>query len=97
MRVVLHAPTAGALARARSNLRNLLAASPAAEVRIIANADAVPAALADPDPATDGHLSLCANTLAGRGLTAPPGIATVPAVVQELARLQAGGWVYIRA
>lgn len=97
MRVVLHAPTAGALARARSNLRNLLAASPAAEVRIVANADAVPAAIDAPDPDTDRFLRLCANTLAARGLAAPDGVATVPAAVQELARLQADGWAYIRA
>ena len=97
MRVVLHAPTAEALARARSNLRNLLAANPMAEARIIANADSVPAAIASPDPSTDPFLWLCENTLISRTLTAPPGIPTVPAAVAELARLQAEGWAYIRA
>ena len=97
MRVVLHAPTARALARARSNLRNLLAAQPATEVLIVANAEAVPTAIDAPDPDTDRFLRLCENTLAARGLVAPAGIATVRAAVQELARLQIDGWVYIRA
>jgi uncharacterized protein len=97
MRVVLHAPTAAALERARSNLRNLLAARSAAEVCIVANAEAVATAIDAPDPVTDRYLRLCENTLAARGLVAPTGIATVPAAVQELARLQADGWIYIRA
>jgi len=97
MRVVLHAPTADALIRARSNLKNLLAADPDAEVRIIANADAVPAAIQNPDAETDAHLLLCEKTLKNRGLTAPPEFSTVPAAIQELARLQADGWAYIRA
>jgi len=97
MRLVLHAPTAGALTRARSNLRNLLAAEPTAEVRIVANADAVPTAIDVPDPDTDGFLRLCENTLTARGLVAPPGIATVPAAVLEIVRLQADGWGYLRA
>jgi uncharacterized protein len=33
VRVILHAPTVGALARARSNARNLLRADPTAEIR----------------------------------------------------------------
>lgn len=97
LRVVLHAPTAAALTRARSNLRNLLAEAPDAEVRIIANADGVAAALADPDAAADLHLFLCENTLANRGLDAPAGIPTVPAAVHALATLQRDGWAYIRA
>jgi NitT/TauT family transport system ATP-binding protein len=97
MKIILHAPTASALARARSNLRNLRRAELAAEIRLIANADAVPAALEQPDPDTDGHLFLCQNSLHSRDLAAPAGIATVPAAVQEIARLQAEGWIYIRA
>jgi uncharacterized protein len=97
MRVVLHAPTAGALTRARRNLRNLRAATPDAEVRIVANADAVAAALANPDAVTDRYLSLCENTLQARHLTPPSGIETVAAAVLELVRLQEEGWCYIRA
>jgi intracellular sulfur oxidation DsrE/DsrF family protein len=97
LRVVLHAPTEGALARARSNLRNLLAEAPDTQVRIVANADGVAAALAVPDADADRHLLLCANTLRTRGLEAPAGLATVPAAVHALATLQRNGWLYIRA
>jgi NitT/TauT family transport system ATP-binding protein len=97
VRVALHAPTAGALVRARSNLRNLLRADPTAEVRILANADAVGAALAQPDEVADRHLVLCENTLRAQHRTAPPGVATVPAVIQALVELQSAGWIYVRA
>ncbi len=97
MRIVIHAPTAGALKRARSNLKNLLAARPDAEVRIIANADAVKAATESPDPSCDAHVCLCENTLARMDMKAPEGVATVPAGVEEIARLQSEGWIYIRA
>jgi len=97
MRVVLHAPTADALTRARSNARNLRASAPDNEILILANADAVPAALAAPDPDTDACLRLCGNTLTARGLTAPPEFETVPAVIAELVRLQSEDWFYVRA
>jgi uncharacterized protein len=97
MRVVLHAPTASALQRARSNARNLKARQPEAEILIVTNADGVPAALETRDPETDAGLRVCANTLAARGLKAPEGIATVPAAVETLAQLQIEGWIYIRA
>lgn len=96
-RVILHAPTAGALARARSNLRNLLRADPAAEVRILANAVGAGAAVRERDAETDRFLFLCENSLRAQNLVAPAGIATVPAVVQALVELQAEGWIYIRA
>lgn len=97
LRVVIHAPTAAALKRARSNARNLLRAEPDAEVRIIANAEAAATAVTTPDAETDRHLALCRNSLNAQGLEAPAGIATVPAAVVELVRLQANGWAYIRA
>lgn len=97
MKVLLHAPTADAVRRARSNLRNLLAADSEAEVRIVANAGGVAAALDSPDSATDGYLYLCENTLHSLGLAAPAEIATVAAAVYEIARLQSDGWIYIRA
>jgi intracellular sulfur oxidation DsrE/DsrF family protein len=97
MRVLLHAPTAGALMRARSNLRNLRAANPDAEILIVANADGVAAAIAARDPETDSAVRLCANTLRARRLDAPADLATIPAAVEMLARLQAEGWIYIRA
>jgi uncharacterized protein len=97
VRVVLHAPTEPALVRARSNLRNLRQADPDIEIRILANADAVTAALARPDAEADPNLVLCENSLRARGLAAPAGIATVPAVIHALVELQAAGWTYIRA
>lgn len=95
-RVILHAPTAGALVRARSNLRNLLRAEPSAEVRILANAAGAAAAVRERDPEADRFLFLCENSLRAQALVAPEGIATVPAVVQALIALQAEGWTYIR-
>ena len=97
MKVVLHAPTAGALRRARSNLKNLLKAEPGATALIIANADGVTEAIDHPDHDCDPKMRLCANSLAAKGLTAPEGVLTVRAAVVELARLQAEGWAYIRA
>jgi NitT/TauT family transport system ATP-binding protein len=97
MKILLHAPTAGALGRARANLRNLLRDHPAAEIRIIANAEAVAAALTAPDAEADRYLSLCENTLRSRGLQAGPGAPTVPNAMHAIAMLQQQGWIYIRA
>ena len=96
LRVLLHAPTAEALARARRNARNLITARPEAEVLIIANAAAVASALATPDH-TDPHLRLCGNSLAAQGLDNPAGLPVVEAAVVTLAEYQADGWAYIRA
>ena len=48
LKVVLHAPTADALQRARSNAGNLLREEPGARVKIVLNAQAVIAALDEP-------------------------------------------------
>jgi NitT/TauT family transport system ATP-binding protein len=45
LRLLIHAPTVAALARARSNARNLLRADPTAEVEIVVNGGAVAAAI----------------------------------------------------
>jgi intracellular sulfur oxidation DsrE/DsrF family protein len=97
MKVVFHAPTPGALTRARSNAKNLLRARPDAQVRIVVNADAVAALEDSGDPQTDPMIRVCENTLARQGRAAPPGMATVPAAVVALAELQAEGWAYIRS
>lgn len=96
LRVLLHAPTAEALVRARRNARNLGKARPDAEVLILANAGAVAAALATPDE-TDPLLRLCRNSLAAQGLDNTAGLAEVEAAVVTLAERQAEGWAYIRA
>ena len=55
-KLLIHAPTAKALGRARRNLVNLLAAQPAAHVELVANGAAVAAALAQPAAETDQYL-----------------------------------------
>ena len=97
MKILLHAPTEGALRRARSNFRNLVRDNPAVEVRIIANADAVPAALEERDLEADRVLALCENSLRARNLAAPEGSRTVAVAMRAIAELQQDGWIYIRA
>ena len=58
MKVLLHAPTPSALVRARANAISLRQTDEEAAVVIIANGGAVSAALAHPDPRTDGWLVL---------------------------------------
>lgn len=98
LKILLHAPTPGALARARSNAANLLKNEPAPEVRIVLNADAVAAALDLPDPVTDGLTMLCPNTLARICRVArEPLTVLAEGSVLALARMQGEGWRYIRA
>jgi NitT/TauT family transport system ATP-binding protein len=96
LRVLLHAPTAEALTRARRNAANLHNTRPDAEVLIIANAGAVATAVATPD-VTDSLLRLCHNSLVAQGLDNTRELAEVEAAVVTLAERQANGWVYIRA
>ena len=97
LQLVIHAPDEASLARARSNARNLLAAAPNAQCEIVVNAEAVPAAIDQRDPLTDGLLVLCGNTMRNKGLKAPADLMTVPAAVLHLAERHAAGWQYIRA
>lgn len=96
--IVLHAPDAEGLHRARMNAVNALRAAPQTQVRIIANAAAVAAALDTPHPDTDGLTYLCPNSLnaLGRTAAAPLQVLCEPAVL-ALARLQKYGWAYIRS
>ena len=96
--IVLHAPDADSLQRARNNAVNALRADPATQIRIIANAGGVAAALEQPHEATDALLWLCPNTLKNLERTPPAPLKVLDgAAVLELARLQTEGWVYIRA
>lgn len=98
LKILLHAPTAGALARARSNAANLRQLAPEAEVLILLNADAVAAALDAPDAAADAQTLVCPNTLRKIQRTAPAPLTVLPeASMLALARLQREGWSYIRA
>ncbi|HWI83720.1 hypothetical protein [Ramlibacter sp.] len=98
IRIVLHAPTAAALKRARSNAGNLQAAQPRPLVRIVVNAEAVAAALDEPSPAADAITLVCRNTLNKLGRSAPAPLAILEeGAVLGLARMQREGWSYIRA
>lgn len=98
LHLVLHAPDAEGLQRARMNAVNALRAEPQTQVRIIANAAAVAAALDEPHEEADTLTYLCPNTLAHlvRESRAPLQVLAEPAVL-ALARLQKYGWAYIRS
>lgn len=97
LRVLIHAPTPAALERARNSAANLRKASPDADVRIIANAQAVGAALDAPSE-QDALTWLCPNTLANTGRQARAPLQVLPqAAILALALQQQAGWVYIRA
>lgn len=97
LRVLIHAPTAGAVKRARSNAANLLSANADAEVRIVVNGDGVAAVLDAPFADIDQYTLVCANTLNRIGRTATDPLRTVPAAVLALVEMQNDGWVYLRA
>lgn len=98
MKVILHAPTMPALERARNNAVNLKRGCPDAHVRIIANAQAVGAALDIAHEQLDAITWLCPISLdrVGRENREPLQVLTGPAVL-EMVRLQQEGWVYVRA
>lgn len=98
MRVLLHAPTAGALARARNNAMNLLKEGGDVVVVIVVNGDAVAAALDTPQAAADALTLVCPNTLRKLQRDAPAPLTVLPnAAVFALAAMQDEGWRYIRA
>ncbi len=97
LKIVLHAPTPGALTRARSNATNLRNAEPNAQIRIVANGEAINQAVAERDAGTDECLVLCNNSLKKKALEAPEGIEVTTAGILLLAQLQQEGWIYIRA
>ena len=97
MKLVIHAPTPEAVARARSNAKNFKTARPDAEVRIVVNAGGVGFALDHPDPETDGWLLICGNTLTRQARAAPDRLMVVEAAIVALAEMQADGWAYARA
>jgi uncharacterized protein len=98
IRIVLHAPTASAVTRARNNAANLLKQSAPVEVRIVVNAEAVRVALDEPDPAGDALTLVCPNTLSRIGRLAPEPLTVLDeAAVLAIARMQADGWYYIRS
>lgn len=97
LRVLIHAPTASGVTRARNNAVNLLAAAPGTEVRILVNAEGVGALLDAPRPETDALTLVCANTLRRIGRVAEAPLQTVPASILSIAQMQREGWCYVRA
>ncbi|VTU13216.1 hypothetical protein SRS16CHR_00456 [Variovorax sp. SRS16] len=98
IRILLHAPTGSALQRARNNAANILKDDPAADVRIVVNAEAVAAALDQPDPAADARTWVCPNTLRRLSREPAASMTVLPhAAALALALLQREGWIYVRA
>lgn len=98
LHIILHAPTASSLKRARSNAANLSREAPDAIVRIIANAEAVAAAIESPDAHTDALTWLCPNTLKKMAVNAPGHLHVLDeGAVLAIAKMQAEGWCYIRS
>lgn len=98
IRLLIHAPTAESLARARANARNLLKADPDAAVEIVVNAAGARAAVEGPStPPGEVEPILCRNSIVNMGLAAPEGARIVEAAVLHIARRQTEGWAYMRA
>lgn len=98
LRIVLHAPSPGALKRARSNAANLARATPAPLVRIIINGEGVGAALDQPDQVADALTLVCPNTLQKLGRTAAAPLTVLEeGAILAIARMQREGWCYVRA
>jgi intracellular sulfur oxidation DsrE/DsrF family protein len=95
--VLIHAPTAAAVERARNNAANLLKAEPHAMVRILVNADGVAALLDTPRDDTDPFTLVCANTLSRIDRRAQPPLQTIPSSIVALVQMQRDGWLYVRA
>lgn len=98
IRIVLHAPTASAVTRARNNAANLSKQGTPVEVRIVVNAEAVRVVLDAPDAAGDAVTLVCPNTLSRISRSAPEPLTVLDeAAVLAIARMQADGWSYIRS
>ncbi|MBU1357277.1 MAG: hypothetical protein KKC79_16020 [Gammaproteobacteria bacterium] len=97
IRILLHAPTADGLLRARKNAANVLKDAPQAEVRIFINSEAVAAALDQPDAVGDRLTWVCPNTLRNLSREPAASMRVLPhSSVLELAKLQGEGWAYVR-
>ncbi|MGE5622952.1 MAG: hypothetical protein ACM3WS_07355 [Bacillota bacterium] len=95
LRILIHAPTAGAVVRARNNAANLRKELPDAEVRIVVNADGVREVLDVPRPDTDRFTLVCGNTLNKIQRIASSPLQVVPGAALAIALMQREGWRYI--
>lgn len=96
LKVIIHAPTPGAVSRARNNAANLLKADPDAEVKIIINAEGVVDAVND-STETNSCAVFCSNSLKKNSLEVVDGIEVTASGIVLIAQLQQQGWCYIRA
>lgn len=97
MKLIIHAPTVAALARAQRNLVNLLRADPNATVELVVNGTAVGEAIDNPDPSCAPHVVLCENSLQAADREKPPGMRSTAAAIHHIAQRQSEGWGYFRA
>lgn len=97
LRIILHAPTAAALGRARRSAVNVLGRHPDAEILIVVNAEGAETAVLRPDEPTDRLTVVCEEPLKRTGLQARPGQRTTPLSTVFMAERQAEGFAYIRA
>ena len=98
LQILLHAPTASGLLRARNNAANILEADATATVRIVVNSEGLAAALDSPDPHGDALTLVCPNTLRRLGRRAAPSMTVLSvAAALSLAVMQRDGWIYVRA
>lgn len=98
LKILLHAPTAASLARARSNAMNLRQEGPQVIVRILVNSEAVAALLDEPSKELDELTLVCPNTLKKINRTAPSPLTVLPkGAVLMLASMQMEGWNYVRS
>lgn len=96
LRVLIHAPTPDAVARARNNAANLKMDAPDTEVLIVANADGVAAVLDALRADTDALTLVCANTMKRLGRSAQEPLRTVRSAIVTIVEMQRDGWLYVR-
>lgn len=97
MKLLIHAPTAAALERARVGAALLTRHNPEDMVRIVADGDGAGAAHATESPDTDHLLILCRSSLEVLGIAEPAGVEITPHAYELMGRLQKKGWAYIRS
>lgn len=95
--LIIHAPTEGALKRARSNYRNYRKLNPDVKIVIVVNGPAVKTVIDLPEEGTDSVLLLCENSLKAQNLTTPPNVKTTQAAIVSMDEMQMAGWRYVRA
>ena len=95
MKILIHAPSANSLARARVEAGRLVKLPIEGAVRIVATLDGAISAVQKPDPSTDPLLILCGDSVAAADLVNPPGVEIVPNGTEHIAKLQRKGWAYV--